>query len=469
MIRKILFFLFLVLVFIAVGIAIFILTFDLNDYRRFAEEKLSAALNRPVKIESMEMKLAFVPTIKIQGFQVGNPEELSSEVPLFKIEHMETVLELAPLLASNINIREVMIQSAELNLINKNGVNNWTFSAKKDKTEKGKQPELKSTKVMPNIHMGTIDLDSLVISYKNDTDSHKINLQKLSLTDFHVLSGNLMYKGHTIKIDLNTGRLGNFLEQKPKFPIDLRAELNRSNIRFNGEIGDLKNMSQIKMTITGNVPNPVSLARVFNIKSPYIPSKATTINASLEGNTKDVQIKQLSITIGKKNQFNISASGKIDNLSTNPYLSLNGQVVLSDDDLTKMWGINSFTSNVALNVTKDRLNVSKFHTEADRSDVDIVGSIMFDTLPTIDATITSEYFNIHDFIKRDTTAKNNTSSEQKKSVSSSEVPWNLLEKANVVGTPGFGFGTHGEGYFRITSFNTHEKTKEAIERLKKVL
>ena len=26
-----------------------------------------------------------------------------------------------------------------------------------------------------------------------------------------------------------------------------------------------------------------------------------------------------------------------------------------------------------------------------------------------------------------------------------------------------------EGYFRITSFNTHEKTKEAIERLKKVL
>ena len=45
----------------------------------------------------------------------------------------------------------------------------------------------------------------------------------------------------------------------------------------------------------------------------------------------------------------------------------------------------------------------------------------------------------------------------------------LLENANVVGTPGVGFGINGEGYFRITSFNTHEKTKEAIERLKKVL
>lgn len=45
----------------------------------------------------------------------------------------------------------------------------------------------------------------------------------------------------------------------------------------------------------------------------------------------------------------------------------------------------------------------------------------------------------------------------------------LLENANVVGTPGAGFGSSGEGYFRITAFNTHEKTKEAIERLRKVL
>ena len=45
----------------------------------------------------------------------------------------------------------------------------------------------------------------------------------------------------------------------------------------------------------------------------------------------------------------------------------------------------------------------------------------------------------------------------------------LLEKANVVGTPGSGFGTNGAGFFRLTAFNTYEKTKEAIERIKKVL
>ena len=42
----------------------------------------------------------------------------------------------------------------------------------------------------------------------------------------------------------------------------------------------------------------------------------------------------------------------------------------------------------------------------------------------------------------------------------------LLEKANVVGTPGSGFGPSGEGYFRLTAFGSYENTVAAIERIK---
>ena len=41
----------------------------------------------------------------------------------------------------------------------------------------------------------------------------------------------------------------------------------------------------------------------------------------------------------------------------------------------------------------------------------------------------------------------------------------LLNEAQVVGTPGSGFGASGEGYFRLTGFGTHENTKEAIKRI----
>ncbi len=45
----------------------------------------------------------------------------------------------------------------------------------------------------------------------------------------------------------------------------------------------------------------------------------------------------------------------------------------------------------------------------------------------------------------------------------------LLHNANVVGTPGAGFGKNGEGFFRLTSFGDRDKTIEAVERIKKLL
>ena len=44
----------------------------------------------------------------------------------------------------------------------------------------------------------------------------------------------------------------------------------------------------------------------------------------------------------------------------------------------------------------------------------------------------------------------------------------LLTNASVVGTPGSGFGPHGEHYFRLTAFGDREQTKEALERIKKM-
>ena len=44
----------------------------------------------------------------------------------------------------------------------------------------------------------------------------------------------------------------------------------------------------------------------------------------------------------------------------------------------------------------------------------------------------------------------------------------LLEDANIVGTPGSGFGPSGEGYFRLTAFGTHENTAEAVNRIGKM-
>ena len=44
----------------------------------------------------------------------------------------------------------------------------------------------------------------------------------------------------------------------------------------------------------------------------------------------------------------------------------------------------------------------------------------------------------------------------------------LLERANVIGTPGSGFGPSGEGYFRLTAFGTYENAVEALRRIRQM-
>ncbi len=44
-----------------------------------------------------------------------------------------------------------------------------------------------------------------------------------------------------------------------------------------------------------------------------------------------------------------------------------------------------------------------------------------------------------------------------------------LEKANIVVTPGDGFGENGKGYFRLTAFSTREKTVEAMKRIEQIM
>ncbi len=44
----------------------------------------------------------------------------------------------------------------------------------------------------------------------------------------------------------------------------------------------------------------------------------------------------------------------------------------------------------------------------------------------------------------------------------------LLKQANVVGTPGAGFGAAGEGYFRLSAFNSLDKVEEAMDRIAKI-
>ena len=45
----------------------------------------------------------------------------------------------------------------------------------------------------------------------------------------------------------------------------------------------------------------------------------------------------------------------------------------------------------------------------------------------------------------------------------------LLQQAHLVGTPGSGFGASGEGYFRLSAFNSRDNVQEAVRRFQQLV
>ena len=58
-----------VILLLVIGVAVFLLTFDLNSYRQMISTKMTEALGREVSIGKLEMKLSLIPTIKIKNIQ----------------------------------------------------------------------------------------------------------------------------------------------------------------------------------------------------------------------------------------------------------------------------------------------------------------------------------------------------------------------------------------------------------------
>jgi len=71
--------------------------------------------------------------------------------------------------------------------------------------------------------------------------------------------------------------------------------------------------------------------------------------------------------------------------------------------------------------------------------------------------------------KTNTSTSLSVGGERSRTANSMKFSALLLEKANIVVTPGVGFGKYGEGYIRMALTVSVERIQEAVERLKRIL
>ena len=142
--------------------------------------------------------------------------------------------------------------------------------------------------------------------------------------------------------------------------------------------------------------------------------------------------------------------------------SLKGKAGKEEVDLWSLWNRRQSTKFNGVSYVVQR-GAEAVYSEEGKMQVKKLVSFYMDNAQIIKANLTSAGFEVFGAINAPYAwikTPNNLSS------------WDffdfLLENANVVGTPGSGFGAAGEGYFRLSAFNTRENVEKAMQRIVKL-
>ena len=101
------------ILFLIVGTAVYILTFNINSYKGQIEEKLSEALDRKVSIKGeIAMNKSLQPTVTVSDVEIESSNEFSHP-ELVKVKQIRFVLNLVPLFQKRLEVSAVNLMDVD--------------------------------------------------------------------------------------------------------------------------------------------------------------------------------------------------------------------------------------------------------------------------------------------------------------------------------------------------------------------
>jgi|GEM_PF-2034540 len=178
------------------GVAVFLLTFDVSQYKGLIQDQAKAATGRDVTIGDIKLSVSLTPAIVISDVTLANAPWGSKPV-MVSAKRIEASTQLIPLLQGDIKISGLKLQDAEVLLeIANNGRANWVFDVPPSPTSATPAlsiPSFTGTNLKltyRDIRAGqdaTVSLDSAVVKIAGD-------VAKLEITDVDVAGAKVDYK-----------------------------------------------------------------------------------------------------------------------------------------------------------------------------------------------------------------------------------------------------------------------------------
>ena len=420
MIKKILLSLLVLILLVIISIIVFLCSFDLIHYRSYIEARFTSALGYPVKILSLSTKLSLIPTVNVNGLLIMDKKE---KTVLLQVQHSEATLELIPLIHGQITIPKISIQNANFTL-----AKDFQIS---QSNQKKSVPTKGGEKSSEKIWVEEIAIDELKASIQREKQ-YEFSVSNFSLKGLSKFTFDMNYMKNTVKV---SGNLGSVLDlaTASSLPVDLTLKQDKSVLKVNGKIGDVKNMKRVHIQTKLNIPNLSSFLKKWNIKNDKIPTQASEIQTTLVGDLEKMTLENTSLTIGK-NDLQLKIEGELTQLKKQPTANLKAELILPNSSLNTLWGIKPLEANSQIKVTKSQVSFSEIKLNANKSDLKGQISINWKESPFyIKGDFKSTYLDIRDLLESSKNSSSKTPSktdQEKLPWTEAKVPYDMLKLAN---------------------------------------
>lgn len=371
---------------IAIGLIILITFVNPNKFKPLIEKSVTQATGRTINLDG-DISWKIYPNIglTLRDVSLSNPSNESTFVNnsnFFSLKSADISIALLPLLNHKIELKTLNIDGLDIALIQKNNVNNWTFTPQQIPTEATNEKAESAEPI--KFEMSGFSLTNSSIKYDNYDSQQHINLPNTNLIITTGFAGHIKFDQAQQLVDLKKVAINynnNFIGElnvkltnfeSPTFASDVNiskfkaneilnqlhiADSQRKNLKLidsitiNGTVnGDLNNMNvkDVVFNLSDTIKGKVNL-NIKNLKEPHyngsLDLEPFNLNLALNqldiavkerkdkplldnfaissdgftGDTKNIQINNLKLALGT--QFTLALTNlKINNFS-NPTVS----------------------------------------------------------------------------------------------------------------------------------------------------
>lgn len=328
--RRLLKFLLVLVVAAAVGMAVFLLTFDVNRYKGELTALLARQTGRSVAVNGdIGFAFSLVPTVAVEEVRLGNAA-WGEAADLAAIERVEARVALKPLLDRRIEIRSIAVHGATLNLErNAEGEGNWSLRPAGSAAQNSRT----TPPVFSDLAVDRIVVEKSTIGYRDSRGAHELAIDTFT-ADGSAPSSPVSLQlrgtwlGHPVTLDGSVGAL-HTLAANGNWPLDLSGSIAELKFTVKGNIERPLDEPSVSVAVAVSAPTLRDAGKLAAMELPALSPFSLT--ATLTTDQQRYELRDLEAQAGRSD---VTGTVTVNRATTTPGFAGELNAVLVD--LTEM-------------------------------------------------------------------------------------------------------------------------------------